>query len=49
MMAPAIIASLKPSVCPIPSSATPTVATVDHELPVATEMTAEITTAAGRK
>ena len=49
MMAPAITGSPNPSVRPIPSNATPTVATVDHELPVASEISAEMTTVAGRK
>ena len=49
MMAPATSASLNPNAWPMPNRATPTVATVDHELPVATEMMAEMMAAAGRK
>ena len=49
MMAPAVMAMSKPRACPIPISATPMVAMVDHELPVATDTAAEITTQAGRK
>ncbi len=49
MIAPAIIASLKPSALPMPSRATPIVATVDHELPVETDTTAQMITAAKRK
>ncbi|OPZ56577.1 MAG: hypothetical protein BWY89_01060 [Bacteroidetes bacterium ADurb.BinA012] len=48
MIAPAIIASLNPRAFPIPSSATPMVATVDHELPVLTDTRAQMTTAANR-
>ena len=49
MMAPAIMASLKPRALPIPSRATPIVATVDQELPVETDTREQITTAAKRK
>ena len=48
-MAPATIPSLNPIALPIPSSAMPIVATVDHELPVATETREQTTTQARRK
>jgi hypothetical protein len=41
---PATIPELKPKAFPMPSSATPMVATVDHELPVASETKEQITT-----
>ena len=49
MMAPAIIPSEKPSARPMPRSATPMVAIVVQELPVITEITAQMTQADRRK
>ena len=49
MMAPAIMPSLKPCALPIPISATPMVAMVVHELPIITEMKAQIAHAVRRK
>ncbi|WP_416171357.1 hypothetical protein [Algoriphagus boritolerans] len=49
MIAPAMIPSSKPSAFPIPSNATPTVATVVQLLPVATDTTEQITHAATKK
>ena len=49
IIAPAVIAGGAPSAVPIPISATPTVATVDQELPVAIETIEQITTAATKK
>ena len=49
MIAPAIIPSLKPWAFPIPMRATPIVAMVVHELPIITEMKAQIIHAVTRK
>ena len=49
MIAPAIIDSDIPIAFPIPNSATPIVAIVDHELPVTNEMTALTIQAAIKK
>ena len=49
IIAPAVIACGASSAVPIPISATPTVATVDQELPVATETIEQITTLAIKK
>ena len=48
MMAPAVMASEKPSARPIPSSATPTVAMVVQDEPVITETTAHNAQAVSR-
>ena len=48
-MAPAIMPSLKPCALPIPINATPIVAMVVHELPIITEMKAQIIHAVTRK
>lgn len=48
IMAPATTASLRPMAFPIPSKATPMVATVDQLLPVATLTMAPTTTAVKR-
>ena len=45
MMAPEIIPSEKPSARPLPRRATPMVAKVVHELPVITDITAQMTQA----
>ena len=49
IIAPATTASFIPIALPIPSKATPMVATVDHELPVAILTIAPTTTAVTRK
>ena len=49
MMAPAIMPSLKPCALPIPMSATPMVAMVVHELPIITDMNAQMMHAVTRK
>ena len=46
--APAIMPVLIPNAVPIPTNAIPTVADVVQELPVATEITAQIITDAGK-
>ena len=48
MMAPAIHPSLSPEAVPMPTRATPTVPTVPHELPVASESKPQITHAANK-
>ena len=49
MMAPAVMASLKPSAFPMPIRARPTVAMVVQELPIMTETMAQMTQAVTRK
>jgi len=48
MMAPAMIAGLRPMVCPMPIRAIPTVAVVDQEEPVLRLTRAEMMTAVGK-
>ena len=49
MTAPAVMPGLMPMLLPMPIKAMPTVAEVDHELPVAKEMIEQITKEAARK